>query len=384
MTAAPWTVHNTQVELPPKTRNGRDDRYQLRQKAARLLPGSRTASCGTAVATEIEIKVGDGTAHYVGVETCGSVWACPVCAAKIAEKRRQEIVEVCDKHSATGGGVYMVTLTVPHHRFQRPGDVRQSVADAWRTMQAGSPWRRFRDKWGVLGSVRSLEVTHGGNGWHPHLHVLLFADDLDAADVAIMGESLFFQWSSATARVGVGSVSTRGFRFERARKAEDAGNYVGKWGCDFEVAHGHAKTSVGATPWELLRRARRGDNRAASLFVSYARAFKGARQLTWSRNIRALYGVGDLSDDDAAAAVPVIAETVVRLSRPAYRDVRRHGLLAAVLTAAETGGVRAVADCMRDAGLDPGPVDYVTGGIGGDIEGDEIARPVWRHANDDE
>ena len=32
-----------------------------------------------------------------------------------------------------------------------------------------------KDELGIVGTIRSLEVTCGPNGWHPHLHVLIFA-----------------------------------------------------------------------------------------------------------------------------------------------------------------------------------------------------------------
>ena len=37
------------------------------------------------------IRSNSGIAHYAGLTTCGSIWACPVCSAKIRNTRALEI-----------------------------------------------------------------------------------------------------------------------------------------------------------------------------------------------------------------------------------------------------------------------------------------------------
>ena len=66
-----------------------------------------------------------GTASYGGLQTCGSVWTCPVCAAKIAERRRVELLDAMELHKAQGGAVFLLTLTTPHQR----GDVLAELLD---------------------------------------------------------------------------------------------------------------------------------------------------------------------------------------------------------------------------------------------------------------
>ena len=64
----------------------------------------------------IEIHKGltNGKAFYHGLMACGSVWTCPVCAAKIAERRRLELKQAIEAAKVKGFGVYFVTLTIPH------------------------------------------------------------------------------------------------------------------------------------------------------------------------------------------------------------------------------------------------------------------------------
>src|SRR6185437_11787061 len=56
----------------------------------------------------------DGSAHFRGLVTCGSVTACPVCAAKVRQARAEEIDRALGRHLCAGGGAVFVTLTMPH------------------------------------------------------------------------------------------------------------------------------------------------------------------------------------------------------------------------------------------------------------------------------
>ena len=57
-----------------------------------------------------EVKKG----YFVGLQTCGSVWTCPICANRIQEVRRQEIATAMDYFYKAGKQAVMVTFTFPH------------------------------------------------------------------------------------------------------------------------------------------------------------------------------------------------------------------------------------------------------------------------------
>src|SRR5664279_2587900 len=66
-------------------------RYQLQRAAQGLLPGERVKHCQRSTMNEYGVGVfrsSDGGASFGNLATCGSVWHCPVCAAKITEQRR--------------------------------------------------------------------------------------------------------------------------------------------------------------------------------------------------------------------------------------------------------------------------------------------------------
>ncbi|MEQ8585928.1 MAG: protein rep [Thalassobaculaceae bacterium] len=305
--------------------------------------GERIGRCGVVpIGGMVRVMKGAGGAHVEGVETCGSVWGCPVCAAKIAERRRGEVETLCREHKAGGGSLYMAAFTMPHDRFQECGELKEAIAGAWRKVCAGRRWQHWRRVLG-LHYTRSLEVTHGGNGWHPHLHCLFYVTG--AADRAVIdqfSEWLFERWQSAVDRLGYGMPTRRVWRFEPVEHTEAAGDYVAKWGADSEIARGVLKQGRGGkSPWQLLQEAAGGDRRAAALFRAYYLAFKGARQLTHSRGLKSLYGLDDVTDDEAAAA-DAESETAGTLTKVEYRAVRRAGMLCRVLELAEQNSWREV------------------------------------------
>ena len=51
----------------------------------------RQRNCGAVpVGDRVEIRMKDGSAYYCGLETCGNVWLCPVCSAKVHHRRAAE------------------------------------------------------------------------------------------------------------------------------------------------------------------------------------------------------------------------------------------------------------------------------------------------------
>lgn len=322
-------------------------RHALRRAAGKALPSARVATCGqNALGARVSLHVCEGQGHFSGVETCGSVWTCPVCAPKITETRREDIDAVLGGHQAAGGLACMATLTIPHHRFQRCAELRKAVTEAWRMVKAGKGWQAAQQRLSWLGDIRALEITHGENGWHPHLHVLVFFKVGARTDtLERFGAWLFEAWAHAIARLGFGSCSADAFTWEKARAGTGAADYVGKWGAALELTKAHTKRGRGGrTPWQILADfLERGEVRDRNLIREYAKAFHGARQLTWSRKLRPLYLQTPEVTDTAAATEPDTAETqVAAIDRRVFKVIVTRGKTAEILTALEAGGLRAV------------------------------------------
>jgi hypothetical protein len=333
----------------------RVERFALQSVARDILPKSRTAFC-----LRSRIKGGEGvgvwrstqhqTAHYSGLIVCGSVWTCPVCAAKISERRRLELQAAIAQHRESGGDAYLLTLTTPHGRRDDLAQLLAMQAKALASFTAQRAVKAVFAEMGEIGRVRAFEVTHGrkgtNNGWHPHYHFLQFAKGgADAAQLMDWRTRLYLEWAKCCERAGLGTPSFQhGLDLQDGSKAD---KYLSKWGLECEMTKGHIKQAKagGETPFDLLRAvlADKSDRQAAALFSEFGRVFKGKRQLSWSRGLRARFDLVEKTDEEIAQEHTEGAELLGLISVDEWRDVLRVQARGVVLELAAAGGWSAVA-----------------------------------------
>jgi len=334
-----------QMERSSSRKRARHLRYSLKNVAARLLPKERVSKCGhSLIASNATVCLGDNGAYIAGVETCGSIWVCPVCAAKIAEGRRKEVAQCLDAHVRAGGEVYMGLFTIPHQSLESCESLKHFVARSWQKLLAGEPWLRAKRRFRIVGYIRALEITFGNNGWHPHIHALFLTQHLSDDERACFKFWLGKRWATVVERITGKQVNLAvGYNLQKACAVSLAGDYVAKWGVDSEISKAHLKTSKkgGRSPWQLLVNAGNGDKAAEIAFREYARVMKGARHLTWSRNLRSLYIITpELSDDELAKSeMPYNGDRILgTIHRSTWNILCKKQLLPVLLYAAETDG----------------------------------------------
>ena len=351
---------DTQTELPPQDLRdtARQERHSLRRLAGEITDNARLQACGaTPTGPTVEIWREGGGAHFRGLETCGSIWQCPVCSNKILNRRADEVQELADAHEKAGGAVYMATFTLRHHAFNKCRSLRDTVAQAWQKMQAGAPWARLKNRYGIAHTVRALEVTHGRNGWHPHIHVLLLTERaLDDTEAEMLRLDLFERWETRIRKLG-GSSEIGAFDLRRASTGAEAAAYVAKWGAGHEIAKGAQKEAAGRSVWNLLK-ASEHDDGAARLFREYAKAFFRARHLTYSKGSREAYDLrypatdaelaidgkseGETIDKETGEVLCAESGRVALLDFGTWRRICTKGLTGALLDAAAEGGSEGV------------------------------------------
>ena len=325
------------------------DRFALQSVARSILPKSRTAKCLRIRAYQRDVEVWKSkehnTASYGGLQTCGSVWTCPVCSSKIAERRRVEIQGAIATHRAQGGDVLLLTLTTPHARGD---DLAALVAQQAQALQAFFRQRAVKSilsEMGELGRVRAFEVTHGrkgtNNGWHPHYHFLQFTKaGADAAQLMDWKTRLYLEWSKACQRAGLGMPSFK--HGIDLRDGSFASQYVSKWGLEDEMTKGHTKKGKagGETPFDLLRSylADSGDKQAAALFADFAKAFKGKRQLSWSNGLKARFNLVEITDEELVEVTDERSVLLGKILDFQWRDILKIDARSVVLELAARGG----------------------------------------------
>lgn len=303
----------------------------------------------------IKRKVDGSGARLAGIGTCGSVWTCPVCAAKITEARRAELMEGMARAKSIGLRPFLMTLTTPHGRGQALGELLPDFQKALTSFKNSKTFKAVSAQMRRAGSVRSLEVTWGEeNGWHPHTHDLVYVEgDLQAMlDWRLNADdpdsTLRAAWFKALKKAKLASESQREDVFEHGLDIRDgtyAAEYVAKfgreatsegWGLSGELTKSHSKLGKRGqrfTPFQLLQWAKTGDKRAAELFVEFADAFTGKRMLSYSPKLKSKLEVGDIPDEVLASMETPMPEeeSAGSLSVEDFHEVVKRGAVADLL-----------------------------------------------------
>ena len=348
------------------------------ETAKSILAGPRFPSLGGCGCRLIDKKTGvsvmyspsdvGGNVRFAGAASCGSVWVCPHCAPSVTEGRALEIQRAVDAWLAPVGDtmcrmmkwksndVAMLTLTFSHKAHQPLADLMLSLKSAQKELRESGSWKNAIKDLLCIGVIRALEVTWGEkNGWHPHVHLVLFIKDgTDQSSVvarlAQFEADVFPAWQSACVANGLGSPSrARGINIVHGETvSEKLALYVSKfgrdpkghWGIERELAKSHTKTakivehgSQRYHPFGLLDAYQKTRNeKFRRLFLEYALAFKGQRQLVWQRFLKdRLSTVGFIRDqrtDAELSAAPAVEETQVStIDRQDWFALCRFGLV---------------------------------------------------------
>jgi len=298
-------------------------------------------------------------AGYAGLVTCGSVWSCPVCAAKIAARRAQELSQVIAAVLRSGGSASLVTLTIRHHAGHRLGELWPALSYAWSKVTSGKHWQADQLSGGMVGWVRVTEATHGQHGWHLHVHALVCWKNRVSLDVAeTIGGRMWQRWAKALDRRGFASWREHGGLDVRmaSLRNDNLADYFVKLAR--EITSSATKDSTaGRSPFALLR-----DGLATGLaddldlWTEWEQVSKGRRQVTWSlgeRDLRRFAQLGrEQADEEIAAAEQLRGDDVLALPGDTWEVLLATGTTTGLLDVAETDGYEGAVCWLVERGLD--------------------------------
>lgn len=204
-------------------------RYATRRVLWKQSSLARVRDCGQRSTEEdgaVGVKVtstaeGGNVAGFRGTTSCGSVWACPVCSAKVAAHRAQELAQAVEWYTSRGYSVYMLTLTMRHNLGHSLDDCWSALSYGWDKVNSGKQWIADKDMWGIDGWNRVTETTHGDeNGWHVHAHVVMFFNrEVGMETVRFVGQRMYQRWEKALRRKGFDAVEEHGLDIRKADEA---------------------------------------------------------------------------------------------------------------------------------------------------------------------
>lgn len=334
--AAPSAESNARAKWSAKYHSAKILRKQSDAKLSKQ--GKRVSHCGYIAHSsfvDLDRNAATGKAGFRGLTSCALLWVCPVCSARISAKRQAELNDLLQGSRAAGYSVLMLTQTFQHKRGDSLPVILAAFKDAQERFRQRRDWKALKAV--IVGTVSALELTHGRNGWHPHGHILIVLKG-DPAAAFSQVNGLRAGWLASLAGAGLHG----GKAAWQLQDASRAGDYIAKWGAGEELAlHGAKSGRNGArTPFAILADARDGCRASSALFAEYAAAMVGKRQLVWSNGLKALFGIGDTSDADAAqeaepSDVPSL-ETLRTWAIASWREARRRRV--SIVHAAQSGG----------------------------------------------
>src|SRR4051795_6089819 len=353
------------ADIKTRKRVNRRKRGQLRHQLRGTTTLSRLQDCGAKTVNGLGGPIlrisGEGDeriAGYAGLVTCGSVWACPCCSAKIAARRAEELSKVMRTVLTSGGSASLITLTMRHHQGHRLKDLWQALSAAWHGVISGKQWIADQELGGLLGWVRVVEATHGRNGWHLHVHALVCWDRSVSLELAQdIGHRMWQRWTRVLERKGLTSWKHRGGVDVRMASlgTDNLAHYFNKLAR--EVTYSHMKESRGGrSPFKILIDGlQTGDASDLDLWGEWEQASYGRRQLTWSlgvHDLRKLADLGSEQSDEEVAEEDLAGEDVIALPHPTWEALLRAELTTDLLDAAEIAGVEGACAFLQMRGLD--------------------------------
>jgi len=275
----------------------------------------------------------------------------------VRAKRGQQVSAAVAKYGQAR--VRLLTVTIRHHQGQALKPLADGLQRAYSAMQRGTPWKRWKAHVGLEHTVRGWEVTHGANGWHPHIHSLFFFERSgEALDLLLHSPDLCwgvvrdvgrgeFEWQKKPSQAVWAKLSKQGWsaatpwqwlvaRWQSCvvhalgaeqrpdclhgcdlRAVNDA-RYLTKLGLELaDVGGGKKGRKPGSrTPMQIAEDvvADPADSSHRALWVEFAAAFDGRRQLVWSQvpwrgvtvsSYTAIMDEAEGSDESLAAAAAV-------------------------------------------------------------------------------
>lgn len=354
-------------------RAARRRRYGLRRTMQQITAMPRLAGCGRKHHNPVvSLRLGDRGAGFAGVAFCESIWSCPCCSASLRSARAEEIQDAAARHVRNGGGALFVTLTVPHGRSDSLRDLLRDVTKGWGHIMNSKGTRKdlggrdWRERLGVVGYIRAVEVTHGRSGWHPHLHLLVLTNgDVGADTRRAFTAWLRHRWVAYCAkRDWKGTEGRYGVNIQDVVSADAVARYIGKVqdavGGERIMGHELARADLksgrrkGITPFGMLEEhATASETRRVqieALWREYERETKGLSALRWSPGLRDRLDVLEKSDREILEDLNLgdNQRTVCLIPAADWFVLTTTGGTIRALEVAETQGEAAARDYIRD------------------------------------
>jgi hypothetical protein len=317
-------------------RIARSHDYILQDRACELLPKERVCNCLKKRITSnkpisVSYNPNRDNVQYGNLQRCGSIFSCKVCAKIVTEKRRTELKQATSKWREMGGFLYFITLTSRHNSNTHFRTLKCGQSKAQKYFFSNRKGIELFEELGKVGHIISNETTYSpANGHHPHKHILIFSDkELSGFELYKLQYKLSLHWQHCCELAGIELPDLK--HGLDLRDGTYVAEYISKWGLEEEMTKSQQKQGKNGsyTPWDLLQLSIEdiplsNGKLPSKLFQEYAITFKGTRFLSWSRGLKKLLDVVDVTDEELVVETDKTSYIVLNVSTLTFALLKKN------------------------------------------------------------
>lgn len=356
------TLQNTQLR--------RKLRYNLRYYLHQNSNIKRVRNCGAFSFGSPNFRLG-GTisqphATVSGLETCSSVWACPVCSAKISTYRKSELSQIINYWEKE---MLFITFTIRHNSSQSLKEIWEAMSKAWTVFTSGKGYLLLKDSYEIEHYIKSTEITYSErNGWHLHLHTVFFMNK-KIKNKTQFKKRIFTRWNNALSKSNFDCTLENGVDVVDVYKNSGLGAYMAKLSDDvaYEINGTNTKIAKGKSMTMLtllnnLIEIKKSNkeyylndeyNRLLKVWHEYEIVSKGKRQITFSNGLKKLSNIhDDYTDEEIMQLQMLFGQLAFLTTAKDYYDMYNKRLIPGILSSIENNGILYTATELLKLGYD--------------------------------
>jgi len=209
------------------------------------------------------------------------------------------------------------------------------------------PYKKYIKHHQYDGSVTTVDVTYGDNGWHIHSHELVTLKE--KADLREFRDITFQNWTKSVLYSGIDIKNANAFYRRSVQIDELQGDHLNrmtsylskidatKWGASAELSLGYLKKADNRnlTPFGMLHHIndqetsderRFAYQKYAPIFWEYCKTFKGSHYIAFSKGLKAKYGMQDLTDKQIVDAENLFDDFYGFWEDYEWQQIKKHRL----------------------------------------------------------
>jgi hypothetical protein len=297
--------------------------WNLAEFTRQILPKERVSRCMTTLKNghskvNVHRHIPTNKHYFQNLIRCSNVWCCVHCSPRISARRGEELKKIMQLHHDNNGKFYMATFTLRHNVKSDLKQMLNVLSHAYHATMNKRFGKDLKAKYQIVGYVRSLEVTYGLHGFHPHYHVLIFTKE--HIPISQFTDDVSTQWLYQLDKMGFAS-NFHAFDLKQGNNKQLA-EYLNKISLAYEMT-GTQNKIVGGLNWYQILEKAQFEKKYLDLFLEYVFSFKTKKQLVYSRDLIKEYRIKIKTDEQLNDEKHKDAEFINQLTLQEYQFLRR-------------------------------------------------------------